>query len=100
MIIQFKDIPPPLYIYQVACHCPKAMRTYLELWRVRDCQNKIMILQKNVRTEYLISTAKFRHDILLLVSEGLLNLVEKINKNADTVLEIELVNWDPENEVL
>lgn len=81
--------PPYLFLLQVAEHCPKALATYLLLWREIDLNHKISILKQDVPSEFLISLAKFRHDLLLLVKEGLISLHET-KKN----ISIELVAWE------
>jgi hypothetical protein len=85
--------PPYLYLAQVADHCPKAIGTYLSLWRNQDKDNRLVIDYKELRLEFLISVAKFRHDCFLLVKEGLLSFQESKGK-----VYIELVAWDEENE--
>lgn len=83
--------PPYLYLLQVAEHCPKAVMTYMLLWEGIKKDNKISVYKSDVRNEYLISLSKFRHDLLLLLREGLININE-----TPKSLEIELVGWDGE----
>ena len=82
------EYPPYQYLQQVADHCCKAVSTYLALWRTVDRNFKVTIYKKDVREEYLTSLTKFKHDLLLLVKEGLLSIDETPN-----VLHIELVGW-------
>ncbi len=89
------DYPPYVYLSQVAEYCPKAVATYLKLWSGQDKENKVHISKKDIRIEYLISLAKFRHDLLLLVKEGLVSLEETPNW-----LHIELVDWNEEEEYI
>lgn len=83
------DYPPYLYLKQVAEHCPKAVSTYMMLWQEQDKKNKVYIDKTTVRTEHLISLAKLRHDLLLLVKEALISIQE-----TETKIDIELVGWD------
>ena len=85
----FRDTPPRMYLDNVATHCPKAIATYLALWDRKDKKNKIVIPKDELRIEFLTSVAKFRHDVLLLVKEGLLNLEE-----TPKSLHIELVGYE------
>lgn len=88
------DYPPYVYLAQVADHCPKAVSTYMLLWREMDGDNQIRIRKDEVRAEYLISLAKFRHDLLLLVKEGLVSINETPQK-----ISIEIVGWDKAEEM-
>ena len=81
--------PPYFFLLQVSEHCPKAVSTYLLLWRKADDNFQIQFNKKNIREELLISVAKFRHDLLLLVKEMLISIEE-----TPTKIFIELVKWD------
>lgn len=83
------DFPPYHYLIQVAEHCPKAVCTYMALWRDIDKNNKVVIYKEDIRTQYLTSVAKFRHDLLLLVKEALISIVE-----TKKTIHIEVVGWD------
>lgn len=83
--------PPYLYLQQIVDYCPKAASTYMLLWRSIDKENKLDVFKKDIRSEYLISLAKFRHDLLLLVKEGLVSLEE-----TPQWLHVEVVGWDEE----
>jgi hypothetical protein len=83
--------PPYYYLTQVADNCSKAVSTYMMLWRNADKEKKMSIYKKDVRSEYLISLCKFRHDLLLLVKQGLVSVDE-----TPALLNIELVGWDSE----
>jgi hypothetical protein len=91
-----KDIekyPPYYYLAHLAYHCPKAVSTYMALWKSADAEDKISIFKKDIRDQYLISLSKFRHDLLMLVKEGLVSIDETTD-----ILNIELVSWDTEIE--
>jgi hypothetical protein len=85
--------PPYFYLKQLADHCPKAVSTYMTLWRSVDAEHKLSVLKKEIREQYLISLSKFRHDLLMLVKEGLVSIDETTD-----ILNIELVSWDAEIE--
>lgn len=87
----FYHYPPYLYLTQLADHCPKAVSTYMLLWRNIDKENKVNVFKKDIRSEHLITLNKFSHDLLLLVKEGLVSLEETPNW-----FHIELVGWDNE----
>lgn len=86
-----QECPPYFYLYQVANHCPKAVSTYLDLWNRRDKENYVAISIKEVRNHF-VSLARFRHDLKLLLKEGLLSFEEKNEK-----FKIEITGWDDEN---
>jgi hypothetical protein len=83
------DYPPYPYLSQVLKNCPKAGLTYLEIWKDRDQINKVHVYKKDVPSTYLSSLAKFRHDLLLLVKEALVNIEE-----TPLVIHIELIGYD------
>ena len=83
------DLPPYNYLLQVLEHCPKAGALYIHLWKDKDKKNIIKINKKTVREEYLSSLSKFRHDVLMLVKEGLASVDESPNQMI-----IELTGWD------
>lgn len=85
----FYVYPPYNYLVQVADHCPKAVLTYMALWRDASSENKVNVFKKDIKNEYLTSLAKFRHDIFLLFKEGLVSIDE-----TPQWLHIELINWD------
>lgn len=82
------ESPPFHYMRDVTEHCPKAARTYMELWVRKDKDYMVRLRKTEIRAELLISMAKFRHDLMLLVSEGLATVDETI-----TELKIELTAW-------
>lgn len=91
--IAYEDFPPYLYLENVLEHCPKAGFTYLQIWKKRNHENKFSIEKSKVREAFLMSLAKFRHDLLLLVKEGLIN----IDENKENIA-IEMVSWDTDAE--
>lgn len=90
-----ESYPPFAYLIQVLNHCPQAGSTYVQLWNMRDCNNRVDILIKDVRLEFLISLKKFKHDLLLLVKEGLIS----VNESQKSFV-IELVDWQIDAEGL
>lgn len=81
--------PPYYYLAQVAEHCPIAVSTYMLLWRERDQKNKVVIDKNTIRIDHLITLARFRNHLLLLLKEGLISIDETPNR-----LHVELVDWD------
>ena len=88
---QCRECPPTTYLFLLAQHCPKAIQTYMNLWREKDDENKIHINTENIPVTYLTAKAKFRHDILMLVKEGLAS----VNERRKTMI-VELVDFDVE----
>jgi hypothetical protein len=86
--------PPWPYLFSVADHYPKAVATYLRLWNEQDDKHRLHIYKADVRHEYLTSLAKFRHDLFLLVKEGLASVEE-----TPKAIYVELTGWDDENYV-
>lgn len=81
-------LPPPAFLIQVLEHCPKAGRTYLHLWEGKDLDFKLKVFKKTIKTDYLTSTARFGHDLLLLAREGLINIHE-----TPACFHVEVVAW-------
>ena len=89
-----EECPPYLYIFQIAEHCPKALATYLSLWREKDPRNKLKLTKNDVKIQFLTSLRKFNHDLLLLVKEGLVSVEE-----TPKAIKIELVGWHEEEDL-
>lgn len=83
------ECPPFHYMLQVTEHCPKAAFTYMNLWKNRDKKNKAQVYKEDVRNEFLVSLAKFRHDLFLLMKEGLVSVDE-----TPLSLTVEMVDFD------
>ena len=92
MIKRMYESPPYEYLVIAAEHCPRAIATYLSVWRQADRDRKLHVYKKDVLSEYLKPLVKFRNDLMLLVKEGLIS-VEETPKS----LSIELVSWDEED---
>ena len=86
---KFPELPPYHYLKTVLEHCPKAGAIYIELWNKADENCFIKVKKKTVREDFLISLSKFRHDVLLLVKEGLASVDE-----TPEYMKIELTAWD------
>lgn len=87
------EIPPRIYLKQVADHCPRAMSTYLDIWTNKDRQNQVHIYKDELKLEYLTSMTKFRHDLLSLVKEGLVSINE-----SPKAFHVDIIGWDLEEE--
>ena|SRR6266480_4738990 len=81
--------PPWDYLFQVLDHCPKAGRMYMLLWNTCKEDYSLRIDKISARMDFLSSTAKLRHDLLLLVKEGLISINE-----TPYFIDVELVTWD------
>lgn len=91
MIKRMYEAPPYEYLVQAADHCPKAISTYLLIWREADKNRKVHVYKKDVLSAFLTPIVKFKNDLMKLVKEGLIS-VEETPKS----LLIELVGWDEE----
>ena len=85
------SVPPYFYLKQIFQHCPKAGYTYCQLWENKNDDYLISITDDEVRSKYLTDLGKFRHDILMLEREALLNC-----RIIDDDMMIELIGWDHE----
>jgi len=82
------EYPPYAYLKQAANHCPKAISTYLELWSSKNDKFTCSISKEDIPIQFL-SLVKFKHDLNLLLKEGLLSYQEKKGNFF-----IELTAWD------
>jgi len=82
-------MPPLLYLEQVAEHCPKAVSTYLLIWREKDKQGKLIIDKDEIKNNYLTTLTKLKNNLVLLVKEALISIHETPN-----ALHIEVVEWN------
>jgi len=83
------ECPPYYYLLQVAEHCPKAVFTYMQLWKSRDAKNCAQVYKEDVKNTFLVSLAKFRNDLFLLMKEGLVSIEE-----SPLSLKVEMVDFD------
>lgn len=90
-INNFWEYPPLPYLEHVLKNCPKAGLTYLNLWQKRDKHMRYSVPSGQVPYHTLQSTAQFRHNLLLLVREGLISMHEDGKS-----IRVELVDWEDE----
>ena len=84
-------LPPYAYLMQVLLHCPLAAFTYVQLWKEKNKENKLVVDKDQIQNYYLISKTRFKNNLQLLAREGLVNIDER-----PSTLEIEFVAWDDE----
>lgn len=84
-------LPPYAYLMQVLLHCPLAAFTYVQLWKDKNLENKLLIAKDEIQDYYLISKTRFKNNLQSLAREGLVNIHER-----PSTLEIEFVIWDDE----
>lgn len=65
----------------------------MDLWEDRDSECRIRIEKGEIRIKYPPSLAAFRHNLLLLVAEGIVSFHE-----TENYLEIELTDWNFDSE--
>ena len=83
--------PPEGYLLEVARHCPRALETYIYLWKNKNAQDTVYIDKEEIRSKYMKTRTKFRNDLEMLSIEGVISVVDD-----DKRFEIELLNWDDE----
>jgi len=86
------DLPPYAYLMQVLNHAPKVAASYIEIWRHKDKNNKLVVAKNQIRNQFLMAATKFRNDCMILVREGLIDLVQKGDDEFYT-LHIEVTGW-------
>jgi hypothetical protein len=77
------------YLIIIAEHCPHTLRTYLLTCDKLDDQNRLIILKKDISSEFLIRSNQFENHMLSIAREGLISM-EKTPK----FFCIECVDWD------
>ncbi len=85
----FWEYPPLPYLEHVLKNCPKAGLTYLNLWQKCDKNMRYSVPSDRIPYHTLQATAAFKHNLLLLVREGLISIHE-----GDKDISIELVDWE------
>lgn len=84
------EYPPYHYLSQVLAHCPTAGSTYMMLWKDRNLQDDMVVLEKKkVCDQYMTTMAKFKNDMRQLAREHVINYDESPDRFF-----IELTNWD------
>ncbi len=83
------DLPPIPYLTQILKNCPKSGLVYLDLWKMRNKENVIMVEKRLVRQLFVTSLVRFRNDVTGIVREGLANVDE-----TPSHFIIEMVGWD------
>ena len=83
------NLPPYAYLMQVLNHNPQSASTYVELWRHKDDDSKVVVTQDEIRNRFLNTPTKFRNNLMYLVKEGLVSVDESGDK-----MTIELVDFD------
>lgn len=91
MIFSTIQSPPFFYLLQISEHCPRALCCYLILWRDMDKNQMVHIHKEDIRQKYLMSSTKFKNDLLLILKEGLVSIDETPN-----MFHIEMTGWDEE----
>lgn len=86
LLIDSMQYPPYSYLVQVAEHCPKAMSTYLTLWREKPNSGSMIYSKSEVGSIMLLSWTRFKNDLRLLAREGILT-VEEFPQKIEIVLD-------------
>lgn len=91
---------PEFYLFTIADHCPKALYTYIWLWKDKDEDNRVVISEKDAEVKYMISSTIFKNSLKAINKEGLLSYRDFSSKRLgpfneyERIYEIELVGWD------
>jgi hypothetical protein len=83
------DLPPTPYLRQILRIFPRAVLLYIDLWKLRNQENIVMVERASLRLDFLTSLPKFRNDLMCLVKEGLANVEE-----TKSFFIVELVDWE------
>jgi len=83
------DYPPYPYLEAIALHASKACSLYLALWKNRDKNNKVEVTKNDVSIAYLTTVHTFKHNLMLLIREGVVVIDE-----YETRFVIELMEWE------
>jgi hypothetical protein len=84
--------PPEPYFDLILKNCPKAALLYKKLWKERNSDFTVVLDKERVHTEN-VSTKRFRHNLKLLLEEGMVNFYED-----DYYYNIELLGWKDDDE--
>ena len=86
------DLPPYPYLMQVLNHSANVAATYIEIWRHKDKNDRVVVSKPQIKNQFLVSATKFKNDCLVLVREGLINCEQKGDDGFFTLV-IDVVGW-------
>ncbi len=92
---RINHLPPEMFLLQVTEHCPEAANIYIRLWKRMNSDNKVTILRRCIRSEFLETPTRFLNKLLGLAREALINVHE-----TPKTIQIELVGWDVIDDVV
>jgi hypothetical protein len=84
--------PPEPYFDLILKNCPKAALLYKKLWKEKGVDFIVILDKERVESEN-VSTKRFRHNLKLLLEEGMVSFLED-----DYFYKIELLGWKDEDE--
>lgn len=67
----FGDYPPYSYVYQLARYAPKAIRSYMDLWKLRDGENIVTVPRQEISCMFGPNANAFHAALRSLVDENL-----------------------------
>jgi len=88
------DLPPPLYLLQVLQHCCKAGFTYCRLWNEANDSLNVSYTFPEIKEQF-VSLAAFRHNLRLLLREG---VIAHVSESLQEI-SVELTPWQVEEEL-
>jgi transcription initiation factor IIE alpha subunit len=89
--------PPFPYLELAIRNCAGAAETYIDLWKLRDEKNIVLIDDEDICDIMNIRKAKFYDDLRKLVKQKLVSIKQKKNQESN-FLRIEMTGWDDEYE--
>lgn len=78
-MIEYKNFPPHESLVQVLKGAPHAAHTYVELWKMRNKKNQVVIQKEGIRSKLFLSPTILRNRIIELVALGLASLDESLD---------------------
>lgn len=91
-LFENNDSCPPLgYLLEISLHCPKALHTYLYLWKHKDPQDVVRFSndKSTIEEMFMKSKTRFINDLTALSLEGIITVMDDRE-----FYEIEMLNWD------
>jgi len=77
MFDDYKEMPPVKYFIRVLKNCPQASYLYMQIWKKKDKNRKIIIQKEDVRKNFLISPTVFKNFLGRLTYLNVLQYTEK-----------------------
>lgn len=83
------QLPPYVFVTQVASHAPLAMSLYLKIWDRKKHDHKLIVNKKSIKDDFLMHPIRFGNMLMQLCEESLLSYKFDGKKYL-----IEIVAWE------